>query len=359
MDRSCSYCKAEVRSERSRRALSRAARYRRRAGLGYRHLDRRYQRLDHRRQRAGQQVSCLAGVLAARRPPVDLGCLVAADRAIVRKLDDCYRGAARLLRTEPLCLPWRRRAATRGRRHRLCTEQLPLERTLSEIVDFSAHQAQQSAPDSWCRAREPSGSPTSTASRPRSTSSMCWLRVRFPRPFRPYASTASTIGTAASFPITAEAVFDDNPRRNFAGVHRACVAVPTGGAPTLWEVLHRQEDTQYSSRVATHIARQTQVSFVHVDQELAAYLPEETRDGEEGAGFGRVRYLRGRHYSSPLSPRFDNEDHTKDMDISPARFSTAWRSGLRYGHGPGESAPWNGDFDHTRTWETSRRAACR
>ena len=50
-----------------------------------------------------------------------------------------------------------------------------------------------------------------------------------------------------------EVVFDDNPRRNslIFAVH---MWNPVGPEPeTMWEVLHRQKDIQYSSRVASHI----------------------------------------------------------------------------------------------------------
>ena len=66
-----------------------------------------------------------------------------------------------------------------------------------------------------------------------------------------------------------EAVFDDNPRRNslIFAVH---MWNPMGPEPeTIWEVLHRQKDIQYSSRVASHIARQRQVHKLrHVVSEL-------------------------------------------------------------------------------------------
>ena len=66
-----------------------------------------------------------------------------------------------------------------------------------------------------------------------------------------------------------EAIFDDNPRRNslIFAVH---MWNPMGPEPeTIWEVLHRQKDIQYSSRVASHIARQRQVHRLrHVISEL-------------------------------------------------------------------------------------------
>jgi NTE family protein len=72
-----------------------------------------------------------------------------------------------------------------------------------------------------------------------------------------------------------EAIFDDNPRRNslIFAVH---LWNPMGPAPeTMWEVLHRQKDIQYSSRVATQIARQRQVHRLrHVIAQLVSHIPE-------------------------------------------------------------------------------------
>jgi NTE family protein len=75
-----------------------------------------------------------------------------------------------------------------------------------------------------------------------------------------------------------EAIFDDNPRRNslIFAVH---MWNPMGPEPeTIWEVLHRQKDIQYSSRVATHITRQQQLHKLrHVVSELVRRVPEEER----------------------------------------------------------------------------------
>ena len=56
-----------------------------------------------------------------------------------------------------------------------------------------------------------------------------------------------------------EAIFDDNPRKNSL-IFAAHLWNPMGNEPrTIWEVLNRQKDIQYSSRVASHIARQRQM----------------------------------------------------------------------------------------------------
>ena len=87
-----------------------------------------------------------------------------------------------------------------------------------------------------------------------------------------------------------EAVFDDNPRKNslIFAVH---LWNPSGPEPTtMAEVLNRHKDVQYSSRIASQIARQQQAHRLrHVINQLAARLPESERNSEavrELAGYG-------------------------------------------------------------------------
>ena len=71
-----------------------------------------------------------------------------------------------------------------------------------------------------------------------------------------------------------EVIFDDYPRRNslIFAVH---LWNPTGPEPqSMWEVLNRQKDIQYSSRIASHISRQQQAHRLrHVVSQLVRYLP--------------------------------------------------------------------------------------
>ena len=82
-----------------------------------------------------------------------------------------------------------------------------------------------------------------------------------------------------------EAVFDDNPRKNslIFAVH---LWNPSGAEPTtMAEVLNRHKDVQYSSRIASHIARQQQAHRLrHVINQLAARLPEVRAQQRGGEG---------------------------------------------------------------------------
>ncbi len=78
-----------------------------------------------------------------------------------------------------------------------------------------------------------------------------------------------------------EAVFDENPRVNSL-VFAVHMWNPEGPEPeTIWQVLHRQKDIQYSSRVASHIVRQAQIHRLrHVIRELSMLLPDDVRRTE-------------------------------------------------------------------------------
>jgi NTE family protein len=143
-----------------------------------------------------------------------------------------------------------------------------------------------------------------------------------------------------------EAIFDDNPRRDslIFAVH---MWNPTGEAPdTMWEVLDRQKDVQYSSRVASHIARQRQAHRLrHVISRLLTHVPEKERNTPEVrelAGYGCVTQM---HVVQLLAPRLANEDHTKDIDFSASGIRARWEAGYADTRRAVAAAPWQGEFD--------------
>src|SRR6516165_8705128 len=139
-----------------------------------------------------------------------------------------------------------------------------------------------------------------------------------------------------------EAIFDDNPRRDslIFAVH---MWNPMGPEPeSIWEVLHRHKDIQYSSRVASHIARQRQVHKLrHVVSELVKLMPEDVRarpvvkDLAEYGGLARMHVVR------LLAPRLDSENHTKDSDFSPTGIRLRWEAGYADTTRALQRAPWN------------------
>ena len=143
-----------------------------------------------------------------------------------------------------------------------------------------------------------------------------------------------------------EAVFDDNPRRDslIFSVH---LWNPHGPEPaTMADVFNRQKDIQYSSRIATQIARQDQIHRLrHVIKELAARLPEAERADP------RVRELMSygcqtrMHVVRLQAPQLDRETHTKDIDFTAAGIAARWKAGYAHTKEVLARAPWVGEFD--------------
>jgi NTE family protein len=143
-----------------------------------------------------------------------------------------------------------------------------------------------------------------------------------------------------------EAVFDDNPRKNsiIFAVH---MWNPTGPEPeTMADVFNRQKDIQYSSRIATHIARQQQTHRLrHVISELVGQLPEHKRRKDsirELAAYGCPTRM---HVVRLLAPMLDRENHTKDIDFSASGIRRRWEAGYAHTKDVLEQRPWEGDFD--------------
>jgi NTE family protein len=146
-------------------------------------------------------------------------------------------------------------------------------------------------------------------------------------------------GIYSNTPI--EAVLDDNPRRD-----SLIIAVqlwnPRGLAPqSIWQVMGRQKDIQYASRADSHIARQQQIHRLrHVISELVQHLPPSARDtpaARELAGWGCKTTM---HVVRLLAPRLAAEDHTKDIDFTPAGIRARREAGLIDAREVIAQAPW-------------------
>src|SRR5262249_16480139 len=87
-------------------------------------------------------------------------------------------------------------------------------------------------------------------------------------------------GILSNTPV--EAIFDDNPRRSSV-IFAVHVWNPEGSEPdSIWGVMNRQKELQYSSRAMTHIARQKQIHRLrHIVAELSRRIPE----GEKSSPF--------------------------------------------------------------------------
>jgi NTE family protein len=143
-----------------------------------------------------------------------------------------------------------------------------------------------------------------------------------------------------------EIVFDDNPRRD-ALIFAVHMWNPAGPEPvSMGEVLHRHKDIQYSSRISSHVVRQKQTHRLrHVISQLAARLSDEDRDSDavrELAAFGCTTRM---HIVQLLAPRLSHENHTKDIDFSRAGIRHRWEAGFEHTRHMLEKKPWQGEFD--------------
>src|ERR687891_2078285 len=143
-----------------------------------------------------------------------------------------------------------------------------------------------------------------------------------------------------------EVVFDDHPRRNSL-IFAVDLWNPMGPEPeTIFDVLNRHKEIQYSSRVASHLARQQQLHHMrHIITELGKLLPEDVRKtaaARELAGYGCATTM---HVVRLLSPRLEKENHTKDVDFSSSSIKTRWETGYSNTMHALEQRAWENEFD--------------
>jgi NTE family protein len=151
-------------------------------------------------------------------------------------------------------------------------------------------------------------------------------------------------GILSNTPV--EAVFDDNPRKNSV-IFAVHIWNPQGPEPdTIWQVMSRQKDIQYSSRAISHIARQKQIHRLrHVIAELVRRLPEKEQKTEAVRELASYGCLTRMHVVRLLAPPFEGDDHTKDIDFSPRGIRRRWEAGYADTSRVLELAPWSGEFD--------------
>ena len=151
-------------------------------------------------------------------------------------------------------------------------------------------------------------------------------------------------GIYSNTPI--EAVLDDRPRRN-ALIFAVNVWHQTAPEPqSIWEVMGRQKDIQFASRADSHIARQKQIHRLrHVIRELTQQLPAAKQADpvvKELTSWGCGTTM---HVAHLLAPRLEGEDHTKDIDFSPAGVANRREAGYADTMKMIERSPWRAPTD--------------
>jgi NTE family protein len=151
-------------------------------------------------------------------------------------------------------------------------------------------------------------------------------------------------GILSNTPV--EVVFDDNPRRN-SMVYAVHIWNPHGPEPqTIWDVMNRQKDVQYSSRAAAHIKRQRQIHKLrHIITELSAMIPEGHSRNADVRALSAYGCPTRMHVIRLLAPVLDYEDHSKDVDFSPSGIRQRWQAGYAHTMRTLERAPWREEVD--------------
>lgn len=151
-------------------------------------------------------------------------------------------------------------------------------------------------------------------------------------------------GILSNTPV--EAVFDDNPRRD-AVVFAVHLWNPGGEEPrTIWQVMNRHKDIQYSSRAVSHIRRQRQIHRLrHIIKELALRLPPEDRARPEIRQMEAYGCLTRMHVVRLLAPSLRGEDHQKDIDFSTSGIRERSAAGYADTMRVLEAAPWESVID--------------
>jgi len=153
-------------------------------------------------------------------------------------------------------------------------------------------------------------------------------------------------GIYSNTPI--EAVLDDKPRQDSV-IFTVHMWNPEGPEPeTLWQVMGRQKDIQYASRARSHIARQKQIHHLrHVIRELTKKLPERVRSTAEARELASWGCGTTMHVVRLVAPGVEGEDHTKDIDFTPAGIHARWQAGLADAKRMLRRAPWERPVDPT------------
>lgn len=151
-------------------------------------------------------------------------------------------------------------------------------------------------------------------------------------------------GIYSNTPI--EAVLDDNPRRS-STVFSVHLWNPSGTEPqSIWDVLGRQKEIQYSSRAVNHVNRQKQIHRLrHVISEMAKHVPERDRATEEVQELMSWGCKTTVHIVRLLAPRLDGEDHTKDIDFTASGIKARWAAGYTDTQDAIAEKPWDCTID--------------
>ena len=151
-------------------------------------------------------------------------------------------------------------------------------------------------------------------------------------------------GIYSNTPI--EAVLDDKPRRDSV-IFAVNVWHQTAPEPeSILQVMARHKDIQFASRADSHIARQKQIHRLrHVIRELQKQIPAAKQSDptvKELVSWGCGTTM---HVAHLVAPRLKGEDHTKDIDFTPAGVRARRQAGYADTLRMIQRAPWKEAVD--------------
>lgn len=146
-------------------------------------------------------------------------------------------------------------------------------------------------------------------------------------------------GVLSNTPI--EAVFDDRNRKSGV-VFSVEVWHREGPYPeSIFDVLKREKDIQYASRLENQTMRQMQIHKLrHIITELSAHLPEGKREDATVKKLCSYGCLTRMHVVLLQAPVLENETYLKDIDFSAKGIRTRWDAGYENTIRALDKAPW-------------------
>ena len=161
-------------------------------------------------------------------------------------------------------------------------------------------------------------------------------------------------GIYSNTPI--EAVLDDNPRKS-STVFSVHLWNPSGNEPqSIWDVLGRQKEIQYSSRAVNHVNRQKQIHRLrHVISEMAKHVPQRDRASEEVQELMSWGCKTTVHIVRLLAPRLDGEGSHQGYRLHTKRDQGALGCRL-YGYTGRHRGEAMGLHDRSARWPAAARA---
>ncbi|CAG9163534.1 patatin-like phospholipase family protein [Cupriavidus pinatubonensis] len=143
-----------------------------------------------------------------------------------------------------------------------------------------------------------------------------------------------------------EAILDDRPRHSSL-IFAVQLWPASGPEPdSIWQVMSRLRDIQYSSRAESHLERQRQIHRLrHVIRELGKHIPAGEREQaavQELLGWGCGTTM---HVVELDAPQLDGNDMHRDIDFSTCGIERRWLAGYEDTRRVLERAPWREPLD--------------